>query len=802
MKKLLLFSVCFFALHVSAQEMLGIRNSNYAGLTGLGLNPSSIADSRLRVDISLLNFGITFENDYLFIPEKNLSFLGFGNVVDRVEAKEYLDDFLRGEADLKNLFVEAGIMGPGLMFTGKKNHAIAFHWGVRAAASINGIVSEGARYAFTEWKDSTLYGVVSGQNINPVYLGEEFKVNAAGWQEYVLSYAGILKDKDRHFIKGGISVKYLAGVYAGYVRNPSILFQAIDDTTLVFGPSSFEYGRVSYNTFDKKAEDGERTVNGGGFGWDLGFAYEWRHKPEKYMYEMDGEKRNDNQKNKYILRVGASLIDMGQIKYRKNSKVFNIESDSLQYYPLYHVDEFKSQLDYDSSISSIFYGVSGSGGGPFLGDYYDVGPRSESFKSAKESFIIGLPSAWSIQLDWNVYDRFYLNSTLIKGFSHSKNPGIDRADIISFTPRYESKWLDIAVPFSIINYEESQARLGLAFRVGSVYFGSDKIGTAFGLGDLYGMDVYAGLKFSLLQEKPSDRDNDKVSDAKDKCPDVPGLLAFNGCPDRDGDGVQDSEDQCPDVPGLSQFAGCPDRDADGIIDGKDDCPDQPGVPAFNGCPDTDSDGIQDSKDECPTLAGLPEYNGCPDTDKDSIPDPKDECPTDKGLREFNGCPDSDGDGIPNPKDKCPYEVGPLANEGCPVKVTKVETKAPEPVKIEITEEEKAILKKVFDNLLFETGKSIIKTSSYASLDELAELLKKKPAYRLTIDGHTDNQGGASMNMKLSQNRAKAAKDYLIKKGVDASRIISTGYGLTRPVATNATAEGRQKNRRVEFNIVE
>jgi outer membrane protein OmpA-like peptidoglycan-associated protein len=109
---------------------------------------------------------------------------------------------------------------------------------------------------------------------------------------------------------------------------------------------------------------------------------------------------------------------------------------------------------------------------------------------------------------------------------------------------------------------------------------------------------------------------------------------------------------------------------------------------------------------------------------------------------------------------------------------------------------------VFRNLEFETGKSVIRSSSFASLDELAELLKRKTTYKLNIDGHTDNVGGKTYNQKLSDSRANAVKKYLTDKGIDASRINAKGYGLTKPVASNKTPEGRQRNRRVEFTILE
>ncbi len=114
-----------------------------------------------------------------------------------------------------------------------------------------------------------------------------------------------------------------------------------------------------------------------------------------------------------------------------------------------------------------------------------------------------------------------------------------------------------------------------------------------------------------------------------------------------------------------------DTDGDGITDDNDKCPTVPGVAKYNGCPipDTDGDGINDENDKCPTVKGVAKYDGCPipDTDGDGINDEEDKCPTVAGVARYNGCPipDTDGDGINDEEDKCPTEKGTVANQGCP-----------------------------------------------------------------------------------------------------------------------------------------
>jgi outer membrane protein OmpA-like peptidoglycan-associated protein/tetratricopeptide (TPR) repeat protein len=104
------------------------------------------------------------------------------------------------------------------------------------------------------------------------------------------------------------------------------------------------------------------------------------------------------------------------------------------------------------------------------------------------------------------------------------------------------------------------------------------------------------------------------------------------------------------------------------------------------------------------------------------------------------------------------------------------------------------------NIFFDTGKSVLRPESNAELDRLVKLLKDVPSLEIEISGHTDNTGSASLNEKLSQSRADAVVTYLKGKGIAANRLTSQGYGSRQPIATNNTSEGRQQNRRTEFEI--
>jgi len=286
--------------------------------------------------------------------------------------------------------------------------------------------------------------------------------------------------------------------------------------------------------------------------------------------------------------------------------------------------------------------------------------------------------------------------------------------------------------------------------------------------------------------KIMDSDKDGVPDTEDQCPNEVGLASMFGCPDSDGDGVANRSDKCPDQAGTPELFGCPDRDGDGIADHLDNCPDEAGVAGKMGCPETDrdGDGVADDADKCPDVAGTLTASGCPDEDGDGVADADDLCPKVAGLPAFKGCPDTDRDGVPDSEDRCPNSPGTAANRGCP----------------EIKAEVKAVFDRALTDVQFETGKSVLLTSSYVVLDEIVGIMTNYPDHKVSISGHTDSIGEAPMNQKLSEQRAKATYDYLVSKGVNPGRLSYKGFGESKPVADNRYAPGRAKNRRVEFEI--
>lgn len=834
MKKVLLSALLAGSFLTSwSQDYLGYSSSNYNGITGVQVNPANVVESRMKFDMNLVGINFSAGNNYLGVKRMAFNHSGklsqmskdpnsvyFPAFSDPQFNNNYLTEITNGKD--KSVFFNLRIDGPSFLINLNRKNAIGFSSASRTFINADGIGEDLARLVYYDVGRG-----IDGQNVQSLLHqqinNKNMSVNVMSWLEYGLTYGHVFRDKDEHYFKAGGTVKLLQGIASAYLNIKDLQYKFNNDTILGVFHTNVNYGHSENLEFPNVKDKANQNVNplvddptlngtfnGGypklantyqGLGGDIGFVYEWRPDYEKYKYDMDGETGLwMKHKNKYKLKVGVSLLDLGSIRYSKGklSNNFTIDADSIRFRKL-ATDSFPV-YSFDKILDSLV-----------------------TYENVKGSYKVHLPTKLSVQIDYNIWKDFYVNLTPTFAFQF-KNAEAKVHDWtnISLTPRWDHRWFGLSVPISYNSFYAKSNQpigVGVGVRIGPLILGSNRILTYINdKKDVFGADLYAMLKIPVPYHGPRDRDKDKVSDKKDKCKTVPGVWEFMGCPDRDGDHVQDSEDKCPDTPGLKELQGCPDRDGDGITDAEDDCPDDKGLLEFKGCPDRDGDKIIDKQDSCPDTPGIPDFQGCPDKDGDGTPDKTDVCPDIPGPKEYKGCPDRDGDTVLDKEDACPDVAGPVENKGCPwpdtdkdgiidkddkcptVAGTKQYQGCPPPPPIKATEQK--IIERAFKSLEFQTGKDIIVAKSLPSLNELAKLLKThEKDWTLKLSGHTDNQGNAEKNMDLSEKRANAVKRYLVKKGAKAENIITEWFGQTQPIDTNDTPAGRQKNRRVEMKIL-
>lgn len=564
--------------------------------------------------------------------------------------------------------------------------------------------------------------------------------DASHYREYAIGYARKINDR----WNAGLRLKYLYGMENASTTAGNLGFAtAADDYTLSI-PTDIV---INTSTLANSDEGYDPLTDGNGSESSRAIRhYLTGMKNRGFALDLGGTFQMDETWN-----FSASILDIGAIRWKENTRNYKTGKGEYSFGGI-DLEDFISD---DSNGQSVLDSL----GNTFTTD--------ETYSPYTER----LPVQAYLGSHYNLNDKSFIAATLHgEFFKRTLQPAASIA-----YHRKVGNHFAFQVAWSYINHDFLNAGAGWWVYAGPVQFYIMTENAAGTLAPLDHTHAQVHFGFNLIWGRPKhDRDKDGTPDRKDRCPETPGPALLLGCPDSDGDSIPDIDDKCPGQKGVAKFMGCPDRDHDDVVDSLDLCPDEP---------------------------GLPEYRGCPDTDGDSIPDLADSCKTEKGLAINNGCPDTDGDGVIDKNDSCLLVPGPASNHGCPV-IEKEPEKPAGPVQVQLSQEEQEVINKVFSNLEFETGKSLIRKSSYPALDQLADLLQKKPAYSLIVEGHTDNTGSALLNLKLSQQRADAVKVYLQQKGISGDRITSRGFGMTRPVASNSTSEGRQRNRRVEFTVVE
>jgi outer membrane protein OmpA-like peptidoglycan-associated protein len=769
---------------MAAQDFAGYIGSQYSGVQGVYTQPASVADSRYLVDVNLIGFGFNVYNNCVAVDPRALTKPSLFN--EPGFDKNHISYNLTGGP--KSASILGNIYGPGFIAMLGQRSAFGLTTRFRTGLSINNVSNSLVDLSRNGFDEQSLLNVPLNE--------KNMRISTNTWAEYGFTWGQVVKAKGKHFVKVGGTIKLLQGISSAYLYADDVTYSFKNKDTMSLFNAQFGYGHAE--NFDWSNTSGLTNFQfmaKPSVGFDLGAVYEFRPNV------ADGELADPSDPNKYKLRLGLSILDVGRLKYKKydandfNANINNWALNQLQVGSIAELDStFKNTFGYSSSASS---------------------------------YKVSLPTTISVQADYAIVNRLFLNFNAFMAFNPKKNQTIING-MTNFTlsPRYEGKLWGIYLPQSINRFGKYYS--GVTLRLGPFVIGSNTIiGQLIQKKNTYGLDIHAGVRIPILyayqkleRKAPPivDRDGDGLNDTDDACPDIAGPVDNKGCPypDRDADGTFDKDDDCPDVAGKKDLRGCPDRDDDGTRDGDDRCPDIAGVLELQGCPDRDADGVADLDDLCPDKAGEKSHSGCPDTDGDGIYDNEDACVDVKGLVENKGCPyaDKDGDGIKDVEDACPDTPGPFENKGCPWSDLDNDgvfdkdddcPKTPGPVENrgcpKIDKREQEVLDYAFQNLEFETGKAIIRTTSFESLNRLADLLVSKPTYKLKISGHTDNVGNDASNMTLSKNRANAVKKYLQDKGVKGDNLMSEWFGETKPIDSNDTPAGRQRNRRVEMKVV-
>ena len=643
----------------AGQGWTGLAQSNYGGTNALYLNPSALADSRHRFFLNVAGVDMNFYNSYLQLdlPGPAREFIDG----TRPFRKEYLNEQLAGRPVFASITGEGRL--PSLQLALGPNQGIAFTNRVRAFMQANNVSESLARLGRYGFDQADELGLA-----DRLLTDNRFVVVAGAYHEFAFSYARTLTANQTHFWKAGATAKYLVGLGGGYIQNDGTSYRVYDNDSIQVQSSNLSYGFVNPKLYSQSGFTAGSLYGaqqpGRGFGLDVGVTYEWRPEYEKYQYRMDGKDQTDNSRNKYRLRVGLALTDLGSISYNNEQYVRQAKLATNRTVQLGQLDTVKVKSADDLA--------------PVLEKLIGLESQSRRFSSA-------LPTTVRLSADYRLVKHLFAGVLWTQNLLPAATVGQRSINSLALTPRIEFSHIEVATPVLLAN-NYRKVQVGAMLRLGPLVVGSDNIGGLFGVTTTTGADVYMSVGFALHRHKLHDKDGDQVSDKLDKCPKVKGPLELKGCPDTDGDLVPDAADECPTVAGLARFKGCPDTDGDGIPDKLDACPTVAGVAEKNGCPatgpvpttpgamPTPADSVATPAAPAPTApaptAPAPTAPA-PTAPADAAPQPvvppaapAAETPA-SGSPTAPAAPDTDGDGIADTLDACPSVAGTAEKKGCP-----------------------------------------------------------------------------------------------------------------------------------------
>ncbi|RYY57454.1 MAG: hypothetical protein EOO09_02480 [Chitinophagaceae bacterium] len=464
MKRIILPAFIFISASLHGQALPGFQTGSAAGVTGVFSNPANIADSRYKWDVNLFSISTSVGNN-----KATFSTSDFG---DNFSGDDLLRRFIGGGTEGSNALINAQLTGPSFMIGLRDKSSIAFTSRARVlmnAVDFDGRLANQLLYP-EEMQFSLPYEIRSDKNM---------RVNINAWSEFGLSYARVLKNDGEHFVKAGVTLKYLAGVTNGYLNvnrlNANIYATGLTDEGAVANASgalAVGAGGVKLDNFEAKDLT---SFESSGFGADLGFVYEYR--PGIANDELSGWRQD---REKYKFRFGASLIDAGKIKYKKDmqrSGGYNVDIDGVEFLDL---NELSNQpLD---ELNQYF------AANPDLFTPTDAGPAN--YKAA-------LPTTLQLDADYHINGGLFVNAggQISLTDNETKIYNSQYYSGFSLTPRWEGKRLGFYLPLSYNALTDFNA--GLAFRFGPVFLGSGSILSAV-FGDSKQADAFFGVKFGGL----------------------------------------------------------------------------------------------------------------------------------------------------------------------------------------------------------------------------------------------------------------------------------------------------------------
>lgn len=510
-----------FASPIYAQTSLGVINSNNAGIMSVITNPANIADSRFWLDIHVVGGAADFNQNLLRSRFGLGGYLrndsGMRQILPKMFSMKDIDSrvYLQAKKDLisssdfdrsspQGIYAQVDILGPSVMFNLFKRIGLGIS--TRARAQVN-ILDRQTNSNFAANYDALL-AAPGERAISQVYQMGNFKLAAHRYAELDMTLATPIMDKGVHFLKAGFTAKRLVGYdYSVFTTLRAIIdFKSAPNSEMgiqgraegtVYRTPYTAKGIMNYANYFFGGVFGSDPNIPRGWGFDVGFVYEYRPKYDKVRLNnasLNTTKRyirriEDYTENKYTFRWSIALRDFGYINYGSlHSNGFIYDASNGRVVTKLHHPK--------STLAEAFSGRSGH-----LLDEFNKAATTANFEdNIKKPTKFYLPANFITQIDWVAGERFYLNATLIANLV-TRHAFVTRMPtVFAISPRYEAKYFDVSMPV-IYNFFYNQLKVGAGMNILQVvYLGTDDI--AFLFGGFRGLSVYAGARIPIRKLKP------------------------------------------------------------------------------------------------------------------------------------------------------------------------------------------------------------------------------------------------------------------------------------------------------------
>ena len=449
MSVIFVLAAIFFGGVSSAQDLAGLRTGNYTGVDGVFFNPANIAGSPYKWDVNIWSLNLMVGNDKASYSFKDLTHSLNGDTL-----KQRIAGAKSGPT---SALINMSVLGPSFMFNIGKKNAFAFSTRVRIMAN-------------TKHVDGKLLNQFISQQVDDPDLPYTFstpgdnQISVNAWTEFGASFGRVLLDAGPNYLKGGITLKYLAGVANAYLQMNNLNGTLNTDAGGVYlAQTSGTLGVGFGGTRIDDIKDGHLGgLNSSGFGGDIGFVYEFRPKPHEYL-----------------LRAGIALLDVGAISYKQDTTRTGTYSAHITGAQQLYLNEFGEVDNYKQFLQSH-------------PQYFTAVPVGNG-----SSYSVGLPTTLQLDLDYHIYHGFYADLASQFSLAGSKPYNSSYYNAFTLTPRWESRHFGFYLP---VNYNDlTHFNAGFSARVGPFFFGSGSVLSAM-LKNSKQADFYFGFRVGGLRK--------------------------------------------------------------------------------------------------------------------------------------------------------------------------------------------------------------------------------------------------------------------------------------------------------------